>query len=139
MLFSRSTEYAIRASVCLADAEPGAYLLARDIASRAELPSHFLAKILQNMTRQGLLLSNKGPSGGFRLASAPARVSLLDLISALDQDEELNRCPLGEQCSQHVGWKQLRSHMMDYLRHTSIADLARAGKAWKKSKSRAGN
>lgn len=131
MIFSRSSEYAIRAFVCLAESEPGAFVMAKDIAEKATLPGHFLAKILQQLARKGFLRSNKGPSGGFSLVQPASRISLMDIVSAVDGTAGFERCLVGHErcnekgvCGMHNGWKQLRSRIVDYLEHTSIADLA---------------
>ena len=65
MIYSRSAEYAIRAFVRLVDVPEGKYAMVRQIAEEAEIPSHFLAKILQQLARKGYLRSSKGPTGGF--------------------------------------------------------------------------
>ena len=67
MIYSRSADYAIRSFVHLARVPPGQFTMARHIADQEQIPAHFLAKILQELTRKGLLRSNKGPSGGFAL------------------------------------------------------------------------
>lgn len=130
MIFSRSSEYALRAFACLAEVEPGTYVMAKDIAEKAELPSHFLAKILQQLARKGFLKSNKGPSGGFTLAQPAGKLSLMDIVTAVDGTAELDRFPFknGNGRSQaHNGWKTLRSSIVDYLESTSVADLASGG------------
>src|SRR6266581_5775651 len=63
MIYSRSAEYAIRSFVYLARIPDGKFAMARHIAEEEKIPAHFLAKILQELTRKGLLRSNKGPSG----------------------------------------------------------------------------
>src|ERR1700730_17579999 len=84
MLYSRSADYAIRSFVYLARIPDGEFVMARHIAEDEQIPAHFLAKILQELTRKGLLRSNKGPSGGFSLRIPAAQIKLLDLVEALD-------------------------------------------------------
>jgi Rrf2 family protein len=67
MIYSRSAEYAIRAFVHLASVPEGKYAMVKQIAEDASIPSHFLAKILQQLARKGFLRSSKGPTGGFCL------------------------------------------------------------------------
>lgn len=129
MIFSRSAEYAIRALVCLAGSEPGSYMMAKDIAEKAELPTHFLAKILQQLARMHHLRSNKGPSGGFALVQPADKVRLFDIVTAIDGTLELDRYPFANNGKRngnghHDGWQTLRSTIVKYLEHTSIADLA---------------
>ena len=67
MIYSRSAEYAIRAFVHLAQVPEGKYAMVKNIAEQEDIPAHFLAKILQQLARKGLLRSSKGPTGGFAL------------------------------------------------------------------------
>ena len=70
MIYSRSAEYAIRAFVHLAQVQEGKYAMVKNIAEQEDIPAHFLAKILQQLARKGLLRSSKGPTGGFSLRRA---------------------------------------------------------------------
>jgi Rrf2 family iron-sulfur cluster assembly transcriptional regulator len=133
MLYSRSAEYAIRAFVNLAQVPDGRYAMVKQIAAEEEIPAHFLAKILQQLARKGLLRSSKGPTGGFLLRVPPDEVRLLDIVEALDGLSEYEKCASGlaecsddMPCSLHDSWKPLRSRIMDYLGRNTIADLAKA-------------
>ena len=123
MICSRSAEYAIRSFVFLARAPDGKFTMARQIAEKERIPAHFLAKILQDLTRKGLLRSNKGPSGGFALRTPASQIRLLDLIEALDGNvfaESLEQAPW-----MLDSWKDLHSRIMDYLERNTIADVAK--------------
>jgi Rrf2 family protein len=133
MIYSRSAEYAIRAFVHLAQVPDGRFAMVKQIAEQEEIPSHFLAKILQQLARKGLLRSSKGPTGGFSLRQAPGDISLLNIVEALDGLADYQKCASGlaecnddQACGMHDSWKALRSRIMEYLEHTSIADVASA-------------
>jgi Rrf2 family iron-sulfur cluster assembly transcriptional regulator len=133
MIYSRSTEYAIRAFVHLASLPSGEYAMAKHIAAESGAPAHFLAKILQDMARDGFLKSSKGPRGGFRLRAAAAEISLLQIVEAVDGAGRYDGCPAGSAecndrvaCGMHDSWMVLRSRIIGYLEGTSIADLANA-------------
>jgi Rrf2 family protein len=133
MIFSRSAEYAIRGLVFLAPLPPGESALVKDIAADTGIPIHFLAKILQDLARGGFLKSNKGPRGGFRLAISPAELPLLRIIEVVDGAGRYQRCIAGSEecseralCSMHDSWVPVRSHIVEYLQGTSIADLAKS-------------
>jgi Rrf2 family protein len=133
MLYSRSTEYAIRACVYLAQIPSGQYAMVKQIAKEEGIPGHFLAKILQQLARKGLLRSSKGPTGGFVLRWPAEEIPLLKIVEALDGLEEYQRCASGlaecnddVPCGMHESWKALRSRIIDYLERTSIADVANA-------------
>ena len=133
MIYSRSAEYAIRAFVYLAALPPGSFAMAKNIATDANIPSHFLSKILQDLARDGFLKSTKGPRGGFRLNQAPENISMLRIIEAVDGTGRFDRCIGGNPectdraaCGMHDSWVTLRSRIIDYLGGTSVADLAEA-------------
>src|ERR1700730_15112625 len=124
MIYSRSAEYAIRSFVYLARIPDGKFAMARHIAEEEHIPAHFLAKILQELTRKGLLRSNKGPSGGFALRLPASQIRLLDLVEALDGlalAESLDQAPWILD-----SWRDLHSRIMDYLERNTIADVVKA-------------
>jgi Rrf2 family protein len=133
MLYSRSAEYALRAVVHLAALAPGEYALVKTIAAETGIPSHFLAKILQELARDGFLKSSKGPGGGFRLGQTADEISMLRIVEAVDGAGRFERCIGGSPecndralCAMHDSWKGLRSRIIEYLGGTSVADLAKA-------------
>ena len=133
MLYSRSAEYALRAVVHLAALAPGECALVKTIAAETGIPSHFLAKILQELARDGFLKSSKGPGGGFRLGQSADEISMLRIVEAVDGAGRFERCIGGSPecndravCAMHDSWKALRSRIIEYLGGTSVADLAKA-------------
>jgi Rrf2 family iron-sulfur cluster assembly transcriptional regulator len=133
MIYSRSAEYAIRALVHMAQVPNGQYAMVKNIAAQEEMPLHFLAKILQQLARAGLLRSSKGPRGGFALKAPPAEVRLWDIVEVLDGTSQFTACATGlsecsdeQPCSMHDGWVALRTRIVDYLERNTIADLAKA-------------
>lgn len=133
MLYSRSAEYAIRALIPLADLPAGEFALVKTLAADTSIPSHFLAKLLQDLARIGVLRSTKGPHGGFRLNMPAKELSMLRIVEAIDGPGRFDRCLGGADecndkvaCGMHDSWIVLRSRIMDYLGGTSIADLAKA-------------
>jgi len=140
MIYSRSAEYAIRAFVHLAQVPDGKYAMVKNIAQTEDIPAHFLAKILQQLARKGLLRSSKGPTGGFALRIDASEIRLLDIVEALDGLAPYQQCASGLSecsddmpCSMHDSWVTLRSRIMDYLGRNTIADLAKALDQKKKS------
>ncbi len=133
MLYSRSAEYAIRAFVHLAGLPAGEYAMVKNIAAEADIPPHFLAKILQDLARDGFLQSSKGPHGGFRLKAPAGEIPMLKIVHAVDGAARYDRCIGGSPecnaraaCGMHDSWMELRSRIIEYLEETSIADLANA-------------
>ncbi len=133
MIYSRSAEYAIRALVHMAALPEGQFAMVRQIAADAGIPPHFLAKILQDMVRDGFLRSSKGPGGGFRLRVAAEDISMLMIVEAVDGVGRYDRCIGGSAecndrvaCGMHDSWMPLRSRIIEYLEGTSVANLADA-------------
>lgn len=133
MIYSRSAEYAIRAFVHLASVPEGKYAMVKHIAEQADIPSHFLAKILQQLARKGFLRSSKGPTGGFSLRIPAKDLTLVMIVDSVDGLTDYERCPAGlaecndqAPCGMHDSWKGLRGRIMEYLERTSIEDLAQS-------------
>src|ERR1700736_6204326 len=111
MIYSKSSEYGIRAAIHLAQLPDGGYAMAKDIAQEEEIPAPFLAKILQEMARKGVLRSVKGPSGGFCLKKKASEIRLLDIVAAIDGLSQYSRCAEGfgecsakTACPLHDNW-----------------------------------
>ena len=143
MIYSRSSEYAFRALTHLATQPAGGYSMVKDIAKTEEIPTHFLAKILQQLARKGLLRSSKGPSGGFALRRPARELTLLDIVDALEGTASYQQCAVGlaecsdqMPCPMHDSWKVLREGILDYLAGNTIGDLATTLEAKKKSLAR---
>ncbi|MDP9113854.1 MAG: Rrf2 family transcriptional regulator [Acidobacteriota bacterium] len=133
MIYSRSAEYALRALAHIAALPPGEFTMAKTIAADTNIPPPFLAKILQDLTRNGFLKSNKGPGGGFRLSVPAEDLSMLRIVETVDGPGRFDRCIGGAAecndravCGMHDSWNALRSRIIEYLGGTSVADLAKA-------------
>lgn len=127
-MFSQTVEYALRAMVQLAVDSSG-QSTTKDIAAKAKVPSAYLAKVLQSMRRGGLIHSRRGVGGGVTLTKPANKISLLDIIDAV---EPLKRTPAKKVATA----AQLQKSMdtaVDQLRSTfageSLADMLPKGKA----------
>ena len=103
---------------------------AREIASEYRIPAELLAKILQRLVRKGLLLSHQGTHGGYVLARDPAKISIVDVIEALDGPIGITPCERGSSCEQldkcsvKDPLMAVRAKMVRILGDTSIYELA---------------
>ena len=136
MLFSRSTEYAIRAMTFLATLPPGRLAGAREISQAESIPMPFLWKILQSLARRKLIRSFKGLHGGYELARPSAQITIDTLLEVIDGKERFGNCVLGlprcsddNACPLHDTWRELRSRMTGMLQENTLADLARISQA----------
>lgn len=93
-MFSQTVEYALRAMVFLAqnNDEPQP---TEQIAVATKVPAAYLSKVLQAMSREGLVKSQRGLHGGFRLLRDPSEINILDVVNAVDPIERIESCPLG--------------------------------------------
>lgn len=82
-MFSQTVEYALRAMVQLASKAPEA-CTTQQIAKKTKVPAAYLAKVLQSMRRAGLINSRRGVGGGVSLARPAAKISLLEVIDAVE-------------------------------------------------------
>jgi Rrf2 family protein len=94
MTISQTAEYALRAIVWLAR-DPDTPLGTPRIARATRVPAGYLCRVLQALGRAGLVESNPGRGGGFRLLRSPQRITVLDVINAVDPVQRIVRCPLG--------------------------------------------
>src|SRR5574337_901206 len=97
-MFSKACEYAIRAMIFIAKkSAEGSTTGIIEIAEGIDAPKHFIAKILQELRRQGLVKSNKGPNGGFFIDDPKGKITLADVVKAIDGDRIFTGCALGLQ------------------------------------------
>ncbi len=128
-MLSQSVGYAATALGRIA-AAGGAPVLIKDIAEDCEIPSPYLAKIVNSLARKGILATQRGVGGGVTLAQPAASVSLYDLCVALDDPIVQARCMLGtapcsdeRACPAHRFWKADRERQLEFLHGTTVADI----------------
>jgi len=93
-LLSDASEYALRAVVWLAQ-RPGEPQKVREIAEGTHAAPGYLVKVLQSLTKAGLLSAQRGSHGGFTLRRDPSELTALEVINAVDPVERIKICPLG--------------------------------------------
>ena len=87
-------EYALRAVVYLA-AQDGKAAVNHEIAAAMQVPVGYMAKVLQNLRRAGLVKSQRGLRGGFVLGRSPSEMTILDVVNSVDPVPRIKKCPLG--------------------------------------------
>ena len=130
MLFSKRSEYAIRALVHLARARP--VCGAREISRGQDVPYHFVGKVLQQLKAKGLVKSVRGAGGGFALARPAEEIRLIEVLEAVEHDHFLHRCIYGfascldsDPCPLHEGWKPIKETLEIYLKNHTIGDIVK--------------
>ena len=129
MRVSAKADYALRAVAELAAAEEGPLKRER-IAAAQQIPMDYLENILLELKHVGIVQSQRGTSGGFRLARKPAEISLADVIRAVEGPIATVRGARPEDVAYSGAatglrdvWIELRSSMRGVLEETSLADL----------------
>ncbi len=127
---TQSTGYAITALGHVAT-NGGKAQFIKDIAEATNLPHPYLAKIIHTLARRGLVVTRRGVGGGVALARPPEMITLLDIAQALDDPLLEERCMLGtadctdeRACPAHSFWTQHRKEQVDFLRESTLADVA---------------
>lgn len=92
-MFSDTVEYALRAIVHLAHEAPASRTTAQ-IAEATRVPKDYLSKILQGLAKKGIVETQRGVGGGVTLAKAPAELTILDVVNAVEPIERFRTCPL---------------------------------------------
>lgn len=129
-MFSKTCEYALKIMIYLSSVEEeGKRAGLRDIAGAIDSPEAFTAKILQQLVRNNLLQSLRGPTGGFRLRYSKP-IMLKEIVVAIDGDGIIKRCVLGlERCSDtqpcpaHDKFLAVRNHLAGMLESTNLDDI----------------
>lgn len=130
-IFSKTCEYAIRAVFYIAHkTESGGRVGIKEIAAGIDSPELYLAKILQDLSRKGIISSFKGPNGGFYLDKDALKKPLSDIVEAVDGSALFSGCGLGlKQCSEinpcplHNEFKAIRTQIHDLLNNTGIGNF----------------
>jgi Rrf2 family protein len=132
-LFSRQCEYALQAVLYLALQPAGEMTSIKKLAKLLGIPYHFLGKIMQDLTRKGLLTSLKGPTGGFALGMPAGDITLFHVVDAIDGAGFTRSCVLGfsicsgkNPCAVHEKWGELRDGIYSMLVNRNIAQMATA-------------
>jgi Rrf2 family protein len=132
MQITKQADYAVRAMVFLARLEPNQRAATSQIAQVQKIPPSFLAKIISQLSIAGLIHTSRGAHGGVMLARAAEKISMLDVVEAIDGPISLNDCTLAPQscelsgdCPLHAIWSDLQKDLVGKLRATTFDDFVR--------------
>jgi Rrf2 family protein len=132
-MFSKACEYAIRATLFIATHSlAGSRVSVKDIAQETGSPVSFTAKILQQLTRHGIVQSVQGIRGGFEISQDRLReIRLIEIVTAIDGDAIFTGCGLGlkacnalKPCPMHERFAAVRAELKAMLEGTSVQALA---------------
>ena len=132
-MFSKACEYAIKAALHVAHtSQQGERVGIKAIADATDSPVPFTGKIMQQLSRNGIVQSVKGPSGGFWMDEQQLRVvSVRDVVEVIDGDKLYVKCGLGlEECGEerpcpvHHQYKKVRDAIIKMHSKTTLSELA---------------
>ena len=129
-LYSQGCEYAIRALVHAAPRAKGERFKAKAICEKAGIPESFTRKVFRSLVQGGFLEALRGPGGGYSLLEDPDRISLLEIIKAVDGGDTFEGCIMGlgecnaiKPCPLHYVWNSAKNEMLDQLESKTLSDL----------------
>jgi Rrf2 family transcriptional regulator, iron-sulfur cluster assembly transcription factor len=129
-MITRAADYALRATIVLAGRPPGARLCLSDLADECDVPRAYLYKVLQALSRRGLVQPHRGVTGGYELTNRARDASVLDVVEAMDGLPMLNSCVLSGHCHRspacpaHPVWVLAQDKVREVLSGARIGDLA---------------
>lgn len=136
-MLSSSCKYGIRAVTYIASrSKKNERIGIKQISEDLNLPTPFLAKILQLLAKQKILSSTKGPHGGFSLLKNPADISIMDIIVTIDGRDLFDNCLLHNStckcveenkmvCPLHAQYSGIRTRLIKLFSNSNIANLVK--------------
>lgn len=129
LMLNQTTEYALRAVVLLAQLSDNGPIGNKELADKTEVPPSYLAKIMQNLVRVGIVVSKRGVGGGFLLQKRSEEITILDVVNAIEPIKRINGCPLGLEshskllCPMHARLDQAMAEVETVLGCSTISEL----------------
>ena len=132
-MFSKATEYALRATIFIAQkATINKKLSITEIANAIDSPQSFTAKILQALTKENKVISSaRGPNGGFFLTEKAKKLPVRSILQAMGEDDVLDKCVLGlklcsetQPCPMHAQYKPIKKQLKELFVNKTIEELA---------------
>ncbi len=129
-MISKTSRYAIWVLALLAGESRGSFFHARGLARRLGIPAPYLAKVLFHLSRNGLVESVRGRTGGYRLKEGATRIPLKSVLETFEPETMGHLCIVGNpecpgrRCSKHGNWNDLQRSFVELMERTTIADIA---------------
>ncbi len=130
MQLSKGFDYAIRSLVYLALLPKGTSAELRSISETQVIPGSYLAKVMRNLVRGGLVSSTLGRDGGYALRRRPPEITLMQVYEIMEGEmklvecmEDENSCVFSRGCTQAPVWRRLRETVERIFMETTLQDL----------------
>jgi Rrf2 family nitric oxide-sensitive transcriptional repressor len=128
-MFSKSVEYALRAVAHLAYEAPKARTTEQIAAATRVESATYLSKVLQALSHQGILVTQRGIGGGISLAKPPAELTILEVVNAVEPIQRIKSCPLGlpshgiNLCPLHRRMDEAMALVEEAFRKSTLAEI----------------
>lgn len=130
-MLSHAAIYCIRGLIYIASRQDRTFIPISEVSKFLNISFHFLTKIFQKLTKNDILISNRGPKGGVSFKRSPDTIFVIELVNIIDGPEIFDKCVLGlpgcgsdAPCPMHDHWSIVKKHMQDQFKNTTIAELA---------------
>jgi Rrf2 family protein len=132
MIYTDSGRYAIRAMTFIASQDDTAQpVAAADVAAAEEIPPFYMAKVLQDLGRAGILKSLRGRGGGFTMTRPADKIPVMEVLEAVEDTQRIRLdCVLGldecndtVSCPMHRTWKRFRESLLARVNDMTVKDL----------------
>lgn len=131
MIVSTKGRYALSVMLDLAQQDPDEYVSLKDVAERQGISMKYLESIVAVLNKGGMVLSQRGKSGGYRLAKAPGEYTVGSVLTLMEGSlapvdcvsGENNGCERATSCLTYPMWKRLDEVMDEYLNSVTLEDL----------------
>jgi Rrf2 family iron-sulfur cluster assembly transcriptional regulator len=130
-MLTSACQYAIKACIYLSTKDVGHPLIGlKEIASEIDSPIPYTAKILNNLAKDKILTSGRGPHGGFALNKEPELIRLMHIVDAIEGKNRFENCLLGDkicselnQCPLHNKFHDVRANLVRTFYNVTLADI----------------
>lgn len=133
MRITRACDYTLRALMHMGKFPEDSVFMRSDLAKIISVPNSFLGKILQNLAKSGILISERGKKGGFRLGRSPKEISIYEIFVAVDGPLNINNCmdsnfecEASYDCQATHMWQDIQNCLEAKLKTYSLSDISKA-------------
>jgi Rrf2 family iron-sulfur cluster assembly transcriptional regulator len=130
MILTRKGDYGVRALMYLAKQPPGKLSSIKEISEAMEIPQVFLAKVMKQFVRRGMVTSKRGIAGGYMLGRPPSALTLREIVEAMEGPITMNNClkkkspcHRKKECDAAPVWEAIQQNFIRDLERYTIAKI----------------